>query len=223
MITAYGSEEIMQQAEQLRLEGLLFKPVSPSVLFDSIMHAMGEDVHVISPGDHNKEQVADDLAVIHGARVLLVEDNEINQQVAQEILESAGLIVSLANNGEEGVRAVKEKVYDVVLMDIQMPVMNGYEATRAIRKWESVSANADTDVWETRNVEVGMRPPARRGHKDLRPGGNEEKELKAQGSRLKADDRGQRTDGREQSPDDGIQASNLQHTHNCNDRPCHGR
>jgi CheY-like chemotaxis protein len=179
MITAYGSEEIMHQAEQLRLEGLLFKPVSPSVLFDTIMHAMGEDVHVISPGDRNKEQVADDLAVIHGARVLLVEDNEINQQVAQEILESAGLIVSLANNGEEGVKAVKEKDYDVVLMDIQMPVMNGYEATKAIRKWEG-----------------GMR--------------NEEKELKAQGSRLKADDRGQRTDGREQSPDDGIQASNLQ-------------
>jgi CheY-like chemotaxis protein/HPt (histidine-containing phosphotransfer) domain-containing protein len=65
--------------------------------------------------------------------VLLVEDNEINQQVAQEILESAGLIVSLANNGEEGVKAVKEKDYDVVLMDIQMPVMNGYEATGAIR------------------------------------------------------------------------------------------
>jgi CheY-like chemotaxis protein len=65
--------------------------------------------------------------------VLLVEDNEINQQVALEILESAGLNVSLANNGEEGVNAVKEKDYDVVLMDIQMPVMNGYEATAAIR------------------------------------------------------------------------------------------
>jgi CheY-like chemotaxis protein len=133
MITAYGSEEIMHQAEQLKLEGLLFKPVSPSVLFDTIMHAMGEDVHILSPGGHNKEQVTDDLAVIHGARVLLVEDNEINQQVALEILESAGLNVCVANNGEEGVNAVKEKDYDVVLMDIQMPVMNGYEATGAIR------------------------------------------------------------------------------------------
>jgi PAS domain S-box-containing protein len=150
MITAYGREEIMQQAAQLGLEGFLLKPVSPSLLFDAIMHAMGEDVHILSPGDHNKEQVADDLTNIRGARVLLVEDNEINQQVAQEILESIGLIVSLANNGEEGVNAVKENDYDVVLMDIQMPVMNGYEATRAIRKWESVSANADTDVWETK-------------------------------------------------------------------------
>jgi CheY-like chemotaxis protein len=65
-----------------------------------------------------------------------VEDNEINQQVAKEILESAGLNVSLANNGQEGVSAVKENNYDAVLMDIQMPVMNGYEATREIRKDE---------------------------------------------------------------------------------------
>jgi CheY-like chemotaxis protein len=133
MITAYGSEEITQQAEQLGLEGLLFKPVSPSVLFDTIMQAMGEDVQKLSLGDHNKEQMTDDLAAIRGARVLLVEDNEINQQVAQEIIESAGLIVSVVDNGEEGVRAVLEKDYDVVLMDIQMPVMNGYEATAAIR------------------------------------------------------------------------------------------
>ena len=133
MITAYVSEEIMQQAEQLGLEGLLFKPINPSVLFDTIMQAMGEDVQKLSLGDHNKEQMTDDLAAIRGARVLLVEDNEINQQVAQEIIESAGLIVSVANNGEEGVRAVQEKDYDIVLMDIQMPVMNGYEATAAIR------------------------------------------------------------------------------------------
>jgi CheY-like chemotaxis protein len=145
MITAYGSEEIMHQAEQLRLEGLLFKPVNPSVLFDTIMQAMGEDVQKLSLGDHNKEQMPDDLAAIRGARVLLVEDNEINQQVAQEIIESAGLIVSVANNGEEGVRAVKEKVYDVVLMDIQMPVMNGYEATKGIRNWEGGMRNEGKD------------------------------------------------------------------------------
>jgi CheY-like chemotaxis protein len=74
------------------------------------------------------------LKAIYGARVLLVEDNEINQQVAKEILESAGLNVSLANNGQEGVSAVRENNYDAVLMDIQMPVMDGYTATREIRK-----------------------------------------------------------------------------------------
>jgi signal transduction histidine kinase/CheY-like chemotaxis protein/HPt (histidine-containing phosphotransfer) domain-containing protein len=134
LVTAYGREEVMQQAEQLALEGFLLKPVSPSVLFDAIMHAMGEDLQKVSHVDRKKEQVAEDLAAIRGARVLLVEDNEINQQVAQEIIESAGLIVSVVDNGEEGVRAVQEKDYDVVLMDIQMPVMNGYEATREIRE-----------------------------------------------------------------------------------------
>ena len=136
LVTAYGREEIMQQAEQLGLEGFLLKPVSQSVLFDAIIQAMGHEVRKVSPVDRKKEDKAEDLKAIYGARVLLVEDNEINQQVAKEILESAGLDVSLAENGQEGVSAVKENYYDAVLMDIQMPVMNGYEATREIRKDE---------------------------------------------------------------------------------------
>ena len=83
-----------------------------------------------------KEQNAEGLNTIHGARVLLVEDNEINQQVALEILQEAGLTVEVAGNGREAVEAVKKNKYDAVLMDIQMPVMNGYTATEEIRKWE---------------------------------------------------------------------------------------
>ena len=69
--------------------------------------------------------------------MLLVEDNDINRQVANEILKDAGVHVSMANNGKEAVEAVKEADYDAVLMDIQMPVMDGYTATRMIRKWEN--------------------------------------------------------------------------------------
>jgi CheY-like chemotaxis protein len=76
------------------------------------------------------------LKNIQGAQLLLVEDNEINQQVAKEILEGAGLNVTLAVNGQEAVDAVKENKYDAVLMDVQMPVMDGYTATKTIRKWE---------------------------------------------------------------------------------------
>ncbi len=77
-----------------------------------------------------------DLTPIAGARILLVEDNEINQQVAREILEGAGFTVTLANNGQEGVDAVKTGQYAAILMDIQMPVMDGYTAAREIREWE---------------------------------------------------------------------------------------
>ena len=93
-MTAYGREEVMQQAEQVGLEGFLLKPVNPSMLFDTIMQAFGEAVPETSRVAQRKEQEANALENIQGARVLLVEDNEINQQVAKEILEGAGLNVS---------------------------------------------------------------------------------------------------------------------------------
>ena len=108
LVTAYGREEVMQQAEQVGLEGFLIKPISPSMLFDAIMQAFGEAVPESSRVAQRHEQEAEALKHIQGARVLLVEDNEINQQVAKEILEGAGLIVALATNGQEAVNAVKE-------------------------------------------------------------------------------------------------------------------
>ena len=140
LVTGYGREDVIQQTKQLELEGLLIKPVSPSVLFDAIMQALGKDVQKVSRVDHKKEDKTEGLAAIQGARLLLVEDNEINQQVAREILEGAGLNVTLANDGQEAVEAVKKNKYDAILMDIQMPVMDGYEATRKIRKSECGSS-----------------------------------------------------------------------------------
>ena len=136
MVTAYGREEVMQQAEQVGLAGFLLKPVSASMLFDAIMEAFGEALPETSRVAQRHEQEAEALKHIRGAHVLLVEDNEINQQVAKEILEGAGLNITLANNGQEAVNAVKENSYDAVLMDVQMPVMDGYTATKTIRKWE---------------------------------------------------------------------------------------
>jgi PAS domain S-box-containing protein len=149
LVTAYGREEVMQQAEQVELEGFLLKPVNPSMLFDAIMQAFGEALPETSRVAQRHEQEAEALKHIRGAHVLLVEDNEINQQVAREILEGAGLNVTLATNGLEAVNAVKESNYDAVLMDVQMPVMDGYTATKAIRKWESGRRNKtgkDTDL-----------------------------------------------------------------------------
>jgi CheY-like chemotaxis protein len=141
LVTAYGREEVMRQAEEAELEGFLLKPVTPSTLFDAIMQAFGETAPETLRIAGRHEQEAEALKHIRGASVLLVEDNEINQQVAREIIEGAGLNVDLATNGQEAVNAVKERNYDAVLMDVQMPVMDGYTATKAIRKWEGGMRN----------------------------------------------------------------------------------
>jgi two-component system sensor histidine kinase/response regulator len=124
----------MRKAEKTGLDGFLIKPVNASVLFDTIIQAFEKEA--AAPGEVAGRLKTEEKGIeeIVGARVLLVEDNEINQQVAKEILEGAGLIVSLADNGQEAVDAVQADAYDVVLMDIQMPVMDGYAATRAIRR-----------------------------------------------------------------------------------------
>jgi CheY-like chemotaxis protein/HPt (histidine-containing phosphotransfer) domain-containing protein len=137
MATAYGREDVMRRAEQLGLDGFLLKPVSPSVLFDAIMQAFGKEISETSRAARIKERETETLQNIRGARILLVEDNEINQQVAREILEGAGLNVTVADNGQEAVNAVQKENYDAVLMDVQMPVMDGYTATRKIREWET--------------------------------------------------------------------------------------
>jgi len=136
LVTAYGRDDVIQQAEQAGLEGFLLKPISPSVLFDTIMQTMGRDIPSASRVKQDKDRETEILEHIRGARVLLVEDNDINRQVANEILKDVGVHVSMVNNGKEAVEAVKENDYDAVLMDIQMPVMDGYTATREIRKWE---------------------------------------------------------------------------------------
>ncbi|MBT9498828.1 MAG: response regulator [Zoogloea sp.] len=132
MITAYGREDVMRLAEQAGVSSFLIKPVSPSTLLDTMLsvlgrgRVLGKDQGRIAPPSVGQGALA-------GARILLVEDNDINREFACELLRSEGMEVDEAVNGQDAVDKVRQHAYDAVLMDIQMPVMDGLEAACAIR------------------------------------------------------------------------------------------
>lgn len=143
MVTAYSRQDIQEEAESLGLEGFLLKPITPSTLLDTLMQALSENV-----GQQIKDSVSrvSQLATsqsLRGARILVAEDNEINQEVVNELLTRAGVSVHVVNNGRLALQALYDADYDGVLMDIQMPEMDGYEATRAIRE---ISALKDLPI-----------------------------------------------------------------------------
>ena len=135
LITSSGQDEMSLQMDNQVVDGILAKPFQQSKLLDAVTKVSGRDV--LSSGKFKiiSEQLNPELiSHIQGARLLLVEDNEINRQVAQELLEGFGLDVTTAENGEEAIALLKEAQFDGVLMDMQMPVMDGVTATREIRK-----------------------------------------------------------------------------------------
>ena len=135
IVTAYGRDELISSAERVGIHDVLIKPVSASLLFDTVVRLLGEGGS--EAGQRLPVSVprpSSDLSSIAGARILLVEDNDLNQQVATEMLTQAELVVDLADNGAVAVNQVARVDYDLVLMDMQMPVMDGIAATREIRR-----------------------------------------------------------------------------------------
>jgi two-component system sensor histidine kinase/response regulator len=133
LATAYEKESARRQAGELDINGFLHKPVNASSLYDSIMNAFEKKTGGERRNPKRSGFDKGSLDPVRGAHILLVEDNEINQQVAQELLEGAGFFVDIANHGREALEKLAEYEYETVLMDIQMPVMDGYEATFEIR------------------------------------------------------------------------------------------
>ncbi|MYZ53820.1 response regulator, partial [Malikia spinosa] len=138
MVTAYDRDELVRAATEVPIHDVLVKPVTPSTLLDAVMRLLGTWQAL----PHSSLQGAAgglDTSVLRGASALLVEDNEINREVGQALLNELGLQVELAPDGAVALEKVQQRRYDVVLMDMQMPVMDGLTATREIRKLSALN------------------------------------------------------------------------------------
>jgi len=159
LVTAHGQEVLRAESEEAGFDGYVVKPVNHSSLFDSIASALKFDV--LQPVIKQDVLTAQPLRDLRGLNVLLVEDNDINQQIAVELLLKVGVVTNIAHNGKEGVQAAEETGFDAILMDLQMPVMDGIEATQAIRTFNTdipiiaMTANAMSGDRE-RCLDAGM-------------------------------------------------------------------
>ena len=136
MVTAFARHEVQQRliARNLRVDALLTKPVTASALLDACADALGERLPHASREERRQDEALGHQAALAGVHVLLVEDNTINQELARDLLGRAGVVVSVAADGREALAALQRERYDAVLMDCQMPVLDGYAATRELRR-----------------------------------------------------------------------------------------
>jgi two-component system sensor histidine kinase/response regulator len=141
MVTAYGREDVRDQAAGVGIQDILTKPVNASLLFNTLMQMLGGAPAAQKAQSRDEASpLLERVRALRGTRVLLAEDNEINQLVATELLKDAGLVVDVADNGRIAVDMAQARSYDIVLMDMQMPEMDGLEATRLLRAMPALAA-----------------------------------------------------------------------------------
>jgi signal transduction histidine kinase/CheY-like chemotaxis protein/HPt (histidine-containing phosphotransfer) domain-containing protein len=135
MLTAFSRDEVVRRlaTQKLSVGALLTKPVTPSTLFDACSTALGLAARRPTRIVRREETLHGHQASLAGAHVLLVEDNAFNRELALDVLSRAGIVVSVACNGQEALDVLERQHFDAVLMDCQMPVLDGYAATRALR------------------------------------------------------------------------------------------
>ena len=144
MLTSDARGGDIARARALGLGSYLVKPVRRVELYHAIVTMLGRTT--AAPAAPLPGPVTLDHSDLRPLRILLVEDSEDNQRLIRSYLKHHPFRVDTANNGQEALQRYQEAKYDLVLMDVQMPVMDGYTATRAIRAWERVSGRAETPI-----------------------------------------------------------------------------
>ncbi|MDB5847892.1 MAG: domain S-box [Rhodoferax sp.] len=137
MVTAYGRTEALHAAQQsgVGIQHVLTKPVTASTLYETFSKVIGNEAFVEKARQVvQRESIRESASRLRGLKLLLVEDNEINQELAMDLLSNAGVEVVVANNGQEAIDQLALHTFDAVLMDCQMPVMDGYTATSILRQ-----------------------------------------------------------------------------------------
>ena len=157
MLTAFSRDIVQKRLDECRVSvgALLIKPVTPSTLFEACSKVLGLAVPQLTRAARREKEMAGHQASLRGARILLVEDNPINREIALTLLGNAGIFVTTADDGQEALDMLARQSFDGVLMDCQMPVMDGYAATRALRdesRWRDLPVIA-----MTANAMVGDR------------------------------------------------------------------
>lgn len=164
LVTAYGREDVLREAETADVDDILIKPLNPSQLFDSVVRVLRHRAGIVEEAAAvRSEAVPNERLTMEGRQVLVVEDNDLNREVAIDLLKAVGLGVDTVENGALALDALAKGSYDAVLMDVQMPVMDGYSATREYRRREpdsdlpiiAMTANAMSGDRE-RCLEAGM-------------------------------------------------------------------
>ncbi|MEA2029297.1 MAG: response regulator, partial [Campylobacterota bacterium] len=136
MVSSYRQESIVTNAKSVGIDIFLQKPINPSILNDILSAIFLDDIKVQYTQETQQSQLNNDITTLNGSQILLAEDNQTNREIIFGLLEPSGIIIDVATNGEEAVEMYRQSPtkYELILMDIQMPIMDGHEVTKIIRQ-----------------------------------------------------------------------------------------